>query len=380
MKVISSICGFLVAGLIIAILILLITLIIRFLSKKPCKPLGRVVLYCIGGILAFTIAGVLTDPATWCEHEYSVEEEVAPTCTEKGKVVKRCPLCEREVTEYPDMLSHSWGEEVTKDATCTEKGYTKKVCSVCSTEEIDYIDELPHQWVVKTTFDATCTEKGKFERVCAGCSTEETVYSDVLPHSWSTDSVVNATCTNEGYTLEKCSGCLATQRTNITKALGHSMRETSRTEPMVGVEGKIVKKCDRCNHEEVESIDKLEPITIKFDGLELVFGQYSFAEVDNKYSEYYEQTVVKIPVTIKNTSNEPNSLYYFYYKLFGVSGVESPDVYYYFDDDVSQGGDLLPGISYTKYFHILYDGDGEYTIVFDDLLFEKKTVKITVKK
>ena len=47
---------------------------------------------------------------------------------------------------------------------------------------------------------------------------------------------------------------------------------------------------------------------------------------------------------------------------------------------MSQGGDLLSGKSYTMYFHILYDGDGVYTIVFDDLFFDEKMVEITVKK
>jgi hypothetical protein len=158
------------------------------------------------------------------------------------------------------------------------------------------------------------------------------------------------------------------------------MTEVSRTDPTYDAEGKIVRKCDRCEHEEVESIAKLELEVIEFDGLELTFGNYSFTEVDNRFSEYDGATVVKIPVTIKNVSRDPHSLYVFNYKLFGTSGVESANVGYYFSDDVSEGGDLLPGASYVKYFHFVYDGDGVYTIVFDDMLLEKETMEIQVKK
>ena len=256
--------------------------------------------------------------------------------------MKQCALCERKAYDYPEMLPHTWEETHRVASTCTTQGYTKKICSVCSTEDTTYID--------------------------------------TLPHSWQTESIVDATCMSGGYTLEKCSVCSTTRKANESNSLGHSMKEVSRIEPAIGVDGQIVSKCDRCGHEEVETIDKLKPIIIKFDGLELVFGQYSFTEVDNKYSDYYGQTVVKIPITINNLSKETHSLNYFYYKLFGVSGIESPDLRVYFSDEASRGGDLLPGKSYTKYLYILYDGDGTYTLVFDNWLLDKKTVEIEVNR
>ena len=220
MDIISSFCAFLIIGLLLAIPIMSIILLIRRLSKKSCKKLGKVVLCCLVSIIPLTIIGVLTDPATWCEHEYAIIEEVDPTCTEKGKVVQKCSLCERESVEYIDMIAHSWGENVTVVATCTQPGYTKKMCSVCSTDDIEY--------------------------------------TETIAHSWDVESVVNATCTSEGYTFRKCSSCSAKQKTNVTNALGHSMIEISRVEPTTTSKGKVVYRCERCEREEKETLKKLD--------------------------------------------------------------------------------------------------------------------------
>lgn len=163
-------------------------------------------------------------------------------------------------------------------------------------------------------------------------------------------------------------------------ACKHEYSVIEQVEPTYDSDGKIVKKCDLCDHEMTETLDKLEYVTTKFSGFELTFGEYSFTEVDNRFSEHNKKQIVKIPVTVKNISKSPQSLNSFYYTLFGSNGTESEDVGYLLDDDIDESGEVLPGKSYTKYFHIVYDGDGVYTIVFDDLLLEKKTVEIEVKK
>ena len=118
----------------------------------------------------------------------------------------------------------------------------------------------------------------------------------------------------------------------------------------------------------------------EFDNLLLTIGDYSFDVVDNMFSEYDGQTVVKVAVTIKNLSNSPHSLNRLYCTCFNTSGKESPDVSRFFDDSVGRGGDLLQDSSCVEYWHILYDGDGVYTIVIDDMLFTSKTINIEVKK
>ena len=107
--------------------------------------------------------------------------------------------------------------------------------------------------------------------------------------------------------------------------------------------------------------------TITFDGLELTFDTtYSFDTVINSFSDYNGSTVIKLGVTVKNISNETNHLNMFYYTLFGSQGTELKSVSAYFYENIDHAGDLKPGASYKSYFYILYDGDGNYSIDFDN--------------
>lgn len=107
--------------------------------------------------------------------------------------------------------------------------------------------------------------------------------------------------------------------------------------------------------------------TILFDGLQLTFDTtYSFDSVKNEFSEFNGRSVVKLGVTVKNVSSEKNSLNMFYYSLFGSKGTELNGVAAYFDDVIDFAGDLKPGASYKSYFYILYDGNGKYSIDFDN--------------
>lgn len=300
----SEVFGTLIILAIAAIPVLLVVLAIRALMKKPINKIAIAIAVCVASLVPLAILGTITNPATWCEHEYSIVEEIPATCTEEGKVVK--------------------------------------VCSLCNTETEENLSKTEHSWVSVSVFNATCTEGG---------------YKD-----------------------ERCANCSNTRRADTGPALGHSMVEVSRVDPTYEADGLVVSKCERCSYEETVTLEKLIHETVKFDGLELVFGEYTFTEFTNKYSEFYGKEIVKIPVTITNISDEPHSLMLFYYKLFGTSGVESGNVGIFLSDDVSQAGDLLPGKSYVKYFHIVYDGDGTYTIVLDNGWYSKETVQIEVKK
>lgn len=121
--------------------------------------------------------------------------------------------------------------------------------------------------------------------------------------------------------------------------------------------------------------------TFEFDGLEFTFDStYSFVTLENRYSERNGATVIKLGVTVKNISEEKNKLNMFYYDLFGSKGVELDSVSAYFRDDVIDfAGDLKPGASYEAYFYILYDGDGEYSIDFDNFR-EEVSVEFNISK
>lgn len=120
--------------------------------------------------------------------------------------------------------------------------------------------------------------------------------------------------------------------------------------------------------------------TFEFDGLELTFNSnYSFDTVKNQFSEYNGNAVIKLGVNVKNVSSEKNSLNMFYYSLFGSKGTELDSITSYFDDPIDFAGDLKPEASYKTYFYILYDGDGSYSIDFDNFS-EEKSVEFDVTK
>ena len=120
--------------------------------------------------------------------------------------------------------------------------------------------------------------------------------------------------------------------------------------------------------------------TFTFDGLEFTFdSNYSFVTLKNRYSEHNGASVIKLGVKVKNVSDEKNKLNMFYYDLFGSQGTELDGVSTYFDDNIDFAGDLKPTASYYKYFYILYDGDGHYSIDFDNWS-ETTTVEFDIKK
>lgn len=117
-----------------------------------------------------------------------------------------------------------------------------------------------------------------------------------------------------------------------------------------------------------------------FDDLEITVGsQISFTKVNNEFDENNGKEVIKIPITIKNLKDETHSLNMFFYKVFGSTGTEVENKSALFDDSIDFAGDLKPGASYTKYAYYLYDGNGTYTIEFNDFA-NKISIDFNVKK
>ena len=111
--------------------------------------------------------------------------------------------------------------------------------------------------------------------------------------------------------------------------------------------------------------------TFEFDNLKITLGQdYSFDVVDNEYSDYHNQTVVRLPITIKNEGTQTDGLNMFYYDVYGSEGTEVETLNLYFEDNVDSAGELRPGAEYTKYLYFQYDGNGSYSIEFDDYYTE----------
>ena len=363
MQTISNICVFLIVMAILAIPVLFIIFIIRGCMRKSKKWFGIAAAMCAASILPLVIIGTATDPETYCDHQYSIVEEVAPTCTERGKIVKECSLCEGRSTGYIAKVDHTWETDSVVSATCTNGGHTTERCAVCDdTRQIDTESALGHDMKEVSRKEATQDAAGEIVYQCSRCDEKDVKVIEKLPKPTETTPPTETNPTTE--TTDP-------PTTEHIEATEPPTTEPPTTEPPT---------TEPPTTEVTETTAEWKGQTVEFDGLELSFGEYSFTKVDNMFSEYDGQTVVKIPVTITNLSKEAHSLNMFYYKLFGVSGIESGSVWIYFDDCVENAGDLLPGKSYTKYFHVIYDGDGIYTILLDDMWFEKETVEIMVVK
>lgn len=120
--------------------------------------------------------------------------------------------------------------------------------------------------------------------------------------------------------------------------------------------------------------------TFEFDGLEITIGsEYEFTTVNNRYSEYNNQVTIKLPITVKNISQETTGLNMFYYDVYGSQGTEVKSLNSYFDENIDDAGDLRSGASYTKYIYFLYEGNGKYDIEFDNWS-EHKVVEFNITK
>ena len=92
---------------------------------------------------------------------------------------------------------------------------------------------------------------------------------------------------------------------------------------------------------------------------------------------------MKIPVKIKNISDETVSSYMLMTETYNPKGVESENVDYYFmetdDKNIKFVGDIRAGAEADGFLYILNEGSGEYVIEFDEILGNKKEVKFSIK-
>ena len=118
--------------------------------------------------------------------------------------------------------------------------------------------------------------------------------------------------------------------------------------------------------------------TFKYDDFEILVGDnYTFETLENEYSEYDGMDMLKLPITVKNTKSETRSYNESFLAVFGPNGTETKKLAVMSDDDISTADELREGASFTKNMYILYDGDGEYILDFQD---EEIEVKLNIKK
>ena len=137
MQTISSLMSILVAIEILALPILLIVWLLRKAKKKP--KMKWVKWFWVSFALFLTI-GMITNPATWCKHEYKMVES--------------------------------------KEASCTESGYEKYHCELCGSDKTNAIKELGHSMVDVRRVEPTDDKDGEYVQRCTRCGYEKT---KVLP-------------------------------------------------------------------------------------------------------------------------------------------------------------------------------------------------------
>jgi hypothetical protein len=120
---------------------------------------------------------------------------------------------------------------------------------------------------------------------------------------------------------------------------------------------------------------------VNFDELEIVIGdQIKWTKLDNQFSDKNGADIAEVPVTIKNLSDETHGLNLFYCNFYGPNGTKLDTVSTYFDNDACTAGDMRPGATQNGFFHILYNGDGDYYVEFNALIGDKVEVKLPIKK
>ena len=104
----------------------------------------------------------------------------------------------------------------------------------------------------------------------------------------------------------------------------------------------------------------------EFEGLEITFEDDILGgTVDAGWSDLDGEHYFVLPITVTNTS-DASRRFPWDITVFDPSGSETDDrLTLLFAEDITHSDDILPGATIERYFHILFNGSGEYTIEFD---------------
>lgn len=168
MEFISTLCGiFCFLCMVTAPIALIVWLILLITKNEKKKKAKYVFLGALGGFVLSIIIGVATYPE--CEHNWETIEKTAATCTESGRTVVVCTLCDSEETTTIPATGHNFTEEVIDAATCSATGITKKTCSICNKTEEIVIEKVEHTYEYTTTKAPSLEENGIETGTCSVC-------------------------------------------------------------------------------------------------------------------------------------------------------------------------------------------------------------------
>ena len=135
---------------------------------------------------------------------------------------------------------------------------------------------------------------------------------------------------------------------------------------------------DTDSKEESKTVNAGE--VFEFSNMQITIGtDYAFTTLNSSDSTKNGMTLVKLPITVKNLSNDENHLNMFYSNIYDPSDKKLTKQSSYFDDTIDYADDLKSGESYTKYYYFEYTTDGTYKVKFNNYT-SKIDVNVKVKK
>ena len=164
------------------------------------------------------------------ETKVKYAETVPSTCTEEGKELVWCNVCEDYITRaIPKHLSTSIVASIT-EATCKNEGSINYICKKCShpqSKSLPINDKAHKPGNDIIVIEApTCCEDGKEAKKCDRCDKADESTIVAIPatgkHIVSDWAVKDATCTEDGCKIRKCDSCSFSEAVEIVAAHNYS--------------------------------------------------------------------------------------------------------------------------------------------------------------
>lgn len=120
----------------IEILVLPVLLVVWLIRKARKKPKMKWLKWFWLSFALFVAVGTVTNPATWCKHEYRIVESKEASCTESGYEKSHCDLCGSDKTKFIKKLGHSMVDVRRVEPTDSKDGEYVQRCTRCGYESI----------------------------------------------------------------------------------------------------------------------------------------------------------------------------------------------------------------------------------------------------
>ena len=267
-----------VAGILLCSLpVLVVWFVIRWITRRPKKKIGILVLITIVLFCALETIGAKN------RCQYEIIEQKNAECTFEGYIYSKCLKCGKEKEEVIPSLGHKWNTlictEVKKCVRCEIINYdiadhkwknasclSAKSCELCEAIEGD---PLGHDWEI-----ATCLNP----KTCKICSATE---GTTIEHTWQ-----DATCTS----APKCTTCGKEQG----KILDHNW---------VSNEENTIKECSMCGTQETVKQPEESKVTSNWWESKETKYEKAVAAVNNGDIETAKKIFSELPKDYSNGDN-----------------------------------------------------------------------------